>query len=176
VDAVHVPYKGLSEVVTGVLAGQVTFGFGAIEGLMPDIQDGQLRALAVTSEKRFPLLPELPTMIESGVDGFVVSSFQGVVAPAGTPPAVVARLNAAVNASMEAPEMRAQLARRRRARRRNSRCSLRRRHANGRRSSNPPASASIRLNSLPRKRGRELDFVRGATRTAPKLTTSARWP
>ena len=90
VDVVHVPYKGLSEVVTGVLAGQVTFGFGAIEGLMPHIQDGQLRALAVTSEKRFPLLPELPTMIESGVDGFVVSSFQGVVAPAGTPPAVVA--------------------------------------------------------------------------------------
>jgi tripartite-type tricarboxylate transporter receptor subunit TctC len=111
VDVVHVPYKGLSEVVTGVLAGQLTFVFGAIEGLMPHIQDGRLRALAVTSEKRFPLLPELPTMIESGVDGFVVSSFQGVVAPAGTPPAVVARLNAAVNASMEAPEMRAQLAR-----------------------------------------------------------------
>jgi tripartite-type tricarboxylate transporter receptor subunit TctC len=111
VDAVHVPYKGLSEVVTGVLAGQVAFGFGAIEGLMPHIQDGQLRALAVTSEKRFALLPELPTMIESGVDGFVISSFQGVVAPAGTPPAVVARLNAAVNASLDAPDMRAHLAR-----------------------------------------------------------------
>ena len=111
VNVVHVPYKGLSEVVTGVLAGQVTFGFGAIEGLMPHIQDGQLRALAVTSEKRFALLPELPTMIESGVDGFVISSFQGVVAPAGTPPAVVAKLNAAVNASLDAPEMRAHLAR-----------------------------------------------------------------
>jgi tripartite-type tricarboxylate transporter receptor subunit TctC len=111
VDVVHVPYKGLSEVVTGVLAGQVTFGFGAIEGLMPHIQDGQLRALAVTSEKRFALLPEVPTMIESGVDGFVISSFQGVVAPAGTPPAVVAKLNAAVNASVDAPEMRAHLAR-----------------------------------------------------------------
>ena len=111
VDVVHVPYKGLSEVVTGVLAGQVVFVFGAIEGLMPHIQDGQLRALAVTSEKRFPLLPDLPTMIESGVDGFVISSFQGVVAPAGTPPAVVARLNAAVNASLDAPETRAHLAR-----------------------------------------------------------------
>jgi tripartite-type tricarboxylate transporter receptor subunit TctC len=144
VDVVHVPYKGLSEVVTGVLAGQVTFGFGAIEGVMPHIQDGQLRALAVTSEKRFPLLPELPTMIESGVDGFVVSSFQGVVAPAGTPPAVVAKLNAAVNASMEAPEMRAQSAPPPPpARRRNSRCSSRRKRANGRRSSNLPASASI---------------------------------
>ena len=85
IDVVHIPYKGLSEVVTGVLAGQVKFVFGAIEGVMPHIQDGQLRALAVTSEQRFALLPELPTMIESGVDGFVVSSFQGVVAPAGTP-------------------------------------------------------------------------------------------
>jgi tripartite-type tricarboxylate transporter receptor subunit TctC len=101
----------LSEVVTAVLAGQVTFVFGAIEGLMPHIQDGQLRALAVTSEKRFALLPELPTMVEAGVDGFVISSFQGVVAPAGTPPAVVAKLNAAVNASLDAPEMRAHLAR-----------------------------------------------------------------
>jgi tripartite-type tricarboxylate transporter receptor subunit TctC len=111
IDVVHIPYKGLSEVVTAVLAGQVKFVFGAIEGVMPHIQDGQLRALTVTSEKRFALLPELPTMIESGVDGFVVSSFQGVVAPAGTPPAVVAKLNAAVNASVEAPEMRTHLAR-----------------------------------------------------------------
>jgi len=107
VDVVHIPYKGLSEIVTGVLAGQVKFVFGAIEGLMPHIQDGQLRALAVTSEKRFALLPEVPTMIESGVDGFVVTSFEGVVAPA----AVVARLNAAVNESVDSAELRAQLAR-----------------------------------------------------------------
>ena len=111
VDVVHIPYKGLSEIVTGVLAGQVKFVFGAIEGLMPHIQDGQLRALAVTSEKRFALLPEVPTMIESGVDGFVVTSFEGVVAPAGTPAAVVARLNAAVNESVDSAELRAQLAR-----------------------------------------------------------------
>jgi tripartite-type tricarboxylate transporter receptor subunit TctC len=111
IDVVHIPYKGLSEVVTGVLAGQVKFVFGAIEGVMPHIQDGQLRALAVTSEQRFALLPELPTMIESGVDGFVVSSFQGVVAPAGTPAAIVARLNAAINEAVAQPEMRTQLAR-----------------------------------------------------------------
>jgi tripartite-type tricarboxylate transporter receptor subunit TctC len=111
IDVVHIPYKGLSEVVTAVLAGQVKFVFGAIEGVMPHIQDGRLRALAVTSEKRFALLPELPTMIESGVDGFVVSSFQGVVAPAGTPAAVVARLNTAVNESVNSAEMRAHLAR-----------------------------------------------------------------
>ncbi len=110
-DIVNIPYKGLSEVVTGVLAGQVKFVFGAIEGVMPHIQDGQLRPLAVTSEKRSPLLPDVPTMIESGVDGFVVSSFEGVVAPAGTPAAIVAKLNAAINESIAQPEMRSQLER-----------------------------------------------------------------
>jgi tripartite-type tricarboxylate transporter receptor subunit TctC len=108
-DIVNIPYKGLSEVLTGVLAGQVKFVFGAIEGVMPHIQDGQLRPLAVTSEKRFALLPEVPTMIESGVDGFVISSFEGVVAPAGTPAAIVAKLNAAINESVAQPEMRGQL-------------------------------------------------------------------
>jgi len=111
VDAVNIPYKGLSEVVTAVLAGQVKYVFGAVEGVMPHIQDGQLRALAVTSEKRFALMPELPTMIESGIDGFVVSSFQGVVAPAGTPAAIVAKLNAAINESVESPEVRGHFAR-----------------------------------------------------------------
>jgi tripartite-type tricarboxylate transporter receptor subunit TctC len=110
-DMVNIPYKGLSEVVTGVLAGQVKFVFGAIEGVMPHIQDGQLRPLAVTSEKRLAALPDVPTMIESGVDGFVVSSFEGVVAPAGTPPAIVAKLNAAINESIAQPEMRSQLER-----------------------------------------------------------------
>jgi tripartite-type tricarboxylate transporter receptor subunit TctC len=111
VNVVHIPYKGLSEIVTALLGGQVSFAFGAIEGLMPHIQDGRLRALAVTSGQRSALMPELPTMVESGVDGFVVTSFQGVVAPAGTPPSAVARLNAAVNESVDAPEMRAHLAR-----------------------------------------------------------------
>jgi tripartite-type tricarboxylate transporter receptor subunit TctC len=110
-DIVNIPYKGLSEVVTGVLAGQVKFVFGAIEGVMPHIQDGQLRPLAVTSEKRFALLPDVPSMIESGVDGFVISSFEGVVAPAGTPPAIVAKLNAAINEAVAHPEMRGQLER-----------------------------------------------------------------
>jgi tripartite-type tricarboxylate transporter receptor subunit TctC len=110
-NIVNIPYKGLSEVVTGVLAGQVKFVFGAIEGVMPHIQDGQLRPLAVTSEKRFALLPDVPTMIESGVDGFVISSFEGVVAPAGTPPAIVAKLNAAINESVAQPEIRGQLER-----------------------------------------------------------------
>src|SRR5450432_3696897 len=82
VNIVHVPYKGLSDTLTGLIGGQVIMGFGAIEGVLPMVQQGKLRALAVTTAQRFPVLPDLPTMIESGVEGFVVSSFEGVVAPA----------------------------------------------------------------------------------------------
>jgi tripartite-type tricarboxylate transporter receptor subunit TctC len=106
-DIVHVPYKGLSDTVTGLLGHQVIMAFGAIEGALPLVADGRLRALAVTSERRFPLTPDLPTMIESGVDGFVVTSFEGVVAPAGTPPAIVARLNAAINEAVASADIKA---------------------------------------------------------------------
>ena len=106
-DIVHVPYKGLSDTVTGLLGHQVIMAFGAIEGALPLVADGRLRALAVTSERRFPLIPDLPTMIESGVDGFVVTSFEGVVAPAGTPPAIVARLNAAINEAVASADIKA---------------------------------------------------------------------
>ena len=100
IDVVHVPYKGLSDVLTGLVGGQVAMAFGAIEGVLPLAQQGKVRPLAVTAATRFPLVPDLPTMIESGVAGFVVTSFEGVVAPAGTPAAVVARLNAVVNESV----------------------------------------------------------------------------
>jgi tripartite-type tricarboxylate transporter receptor subunit TctC len=110
VDIIHVPYKGLSDTLTGLLGRQVVMAFGAVEGLLPLLEQGRLRPLAVTSATRFALLPDLPTMIESGVDGFVVSSFQGVVAPAGTPAAIVARLNAAINDAVASPEVRARFA------------------------------------------------------------------
>jgi tripartite-type tricarboxylate transporter receptor subunit TctC len=110
VDIVHVPYKGLSETLTGLIGGQVIMAFGAIEGVLPLVQQGRLRPLAVTTAKRFPLVPDLPTMIESVVDGFMVTSFEGVVAPAGTPPAVVARLNAAINDSVASAELQARFA------------------------------------------------------------------
>jgi tripartite-type tricarboxylate transporter receptor subunit TctC len=109
-DIVHVPYKGLSDTVTGLIGHQVIMAFGAIEGALPLVADGRLRALAVTSASRFPLVPDLPTMIESGVDGFVVTSFEGVVAPAGTPAAIVARLNAAINEAVASPDIRARFA------------------------------------------------------------------
>jgi len=110
VDIVHVPYKGLSDVLTGLIGRQIVMAFGAIEGVLPLVEQGRLRPLAVTSATRFPLVPELPTMMESGVDGFVVTSFEGVVAPAGTSPAIVARLNAAVNQSVTSAELRARFA------------------------------------------------------------------
>jgi tripartite-type tricarboxylate transporter receptor subunit TctC len=110
VDIVHVPYKGLSDTLTGLIGGQVIMAFGAIEGVLPMIQQGRLRALAVTTAQRFPLVPDLPTMTESGVEGFMVTSFEGVVAPAGTPGAIVARLNAAINQSVANPDIQARFA------------------------------------------------------------------
>jgi tripartite-type tricarboxylate transporter receptor subunit TctC len=110
VDIVHVPYKGLSDVVTGLIGGQVAMAFGAIEGVLAMVQQGKLRPLAVTTAHRFPLVPDLPTMMESGVDGFMVTSFEGVVAPAGTPAAIVARLNAAINESVASADLQARFA------------------------------------------------------------------
>jgi tripartite-type tricarboxylate transporter receptor subunit TctC len=110
VDIVHVPYKGLSDTLTGLIGGQVIMAFGAIEGVLPLVQQGKLRPLAVTTANRFPLVPDLPTMIESGVAGFMVTSFEGVVAPAGTSPAIVARLNAAINESVASAELQARFA------------------------------------------------------------------
>jgi tripartite-type tricarboxylate transporter receptor subunit TctC len=110
VDIVHVPYKGLSDTLTGLIGRQVIMAFGAIEGVLPLVQQGRLRPLAVTTPNRFPLVPELPTMIESGVAGFMVTSFEGVVAPAGTSPAIVARLNAAINETVASAELQVRFA------------------------------------------------------------------
>lgn len=104
-DFVHVPYKGSPEAVAGVVAGQVHILFGEVAGLLPLVREGKLRALGVASVGRNALAPELPTMIEGGVDGFVALTFTGVVAPKGTPAPVVTRLNAAINESLKPPEV-----------------------------------------------------------------------
>jgi tripartite-type tricarboxylate transporter receptor subunit TctC len=83
IDIVHVPYKGAAEALTGVLGGQVQMFFGDVGGILPLLRDGALRALAVSSETRNALLPDVPTMIESGVPDYVVLTYIGVVAPAG---------------------------------------------------------------------------------------------
>ncbi len=111
IDIVHVPYKGAPEAVAGLLSGQVHLMFGEVAGLLPLVRDGKLRALGVASETRNALAPELPTLIEGGLPDFVALTFTGVMAPAGTSPAIVAKLNAAINEALAAPEVRAALER-----------------------------------------------------------------
>ncbi|HEY2136357.1 MAG TPA: tripartite tricarboxylate transporter substrate binding protein [Xanthobacteraceae bacterium] len=111
IDIVHVPYKGAPEAVSGLLSGQVQMMFGEVAGLLPLVRDGKLRALGVASETRNALAPELPTLIEGGLPDFVALTFTGVMAPGGTPPAIVARLNAAINQATAAPEVRTALER-----------------------------------------------------------------
>jgi tripartite-type tricarboxylate transporter receptor subunit TctC len=110
VDIVHVPYKGAADAVTGVLGGQVQMFFGDIGGVLPLVREGALRALAVSSETRNAFLPDVPTMMESGVPDYVVLTFIGVVAPAGTPPDIVTKLNSAINASLASPQVTAAFA------------------------------------------------------------------
>jgi tripartite-type tricarboxylate transporter receptor subunit TctC len=109
-DFVHVPYKGSPEAVAGILAGEVHILFGEVAGLLPLVREGKIRALGMSSAARSALAPELPTMIEGGLDGFVALTFTGVMAPAGTPAPVVTKLNAAINECLKAPELVAALA------------------------------------------------------------------
>ena len=104
-DIVHVPYKGAADAVTALLGGQVQMFIGDIAGVLPFLQAGTLRALAVSSERRNPMVPDVPTMAESGVPDYAVSTYIGVVAPAGTPPGIVAQLNSAINESLGAPDV-----------------------------------------------------------------------
>jgi tripartite-type tricarboxylate transporter receptor subunit TctC len=106
IEMVHVPYKGVADAMTALLGGQVQLVFGNPNVSVTHAQAGRLKALAVTSAGRMKDLPDVPTMKEAGIDDFVVTSFFGVVAPAGTDPAVVDRLNAAINESLKSEELR----------------------------------------------------------------------
>ncbi len=109
IDVVHVPYRGGGPSIQDVVAGNIQFTFEGISVLLPLIQEGRLRALAVTSAKRSPLLPGPPTMIESGFADFQSTSWTGLLAPAGTPPDIVAKLNGAVNTALKSAEMKSAL-------------------------------------------------------------------
>jgi tripartite-type tricarboxylate transporter receptor subunit TctC len=109
INVIHVPYRGGGPSIQDVVAGHVEYTFEGISVLLPLIKAGQLRALAVTSAKRSPLLPDVPTMIESGFPDFATSAWTGLLAPAGTPPEVITRLNGAVNAALKTDEMKASL-------------------------------------------------------------------
>jgi tripartite-type tricarboxylate transporter receptor subunit TctC len=97
IDMLHVPYKGTGQAVTDLLAGQIDVMFAPAQTVMPHVQAGRLNALAVTSAKRSFLMPDLPTVAESGVPGYAAVGWFGLLAPAGTPPAVVAKLSADAN-------------------------------------------------------------------------------
>jgi tripartite-type tricarboxylate transporter receptor subunit TctC len=102
----HVPYRGASPMTTDLLGGQIDLGFATLPSVAPFLQSGKLRALAVTSPKPSPLLPDAPTFVEAGVAGYQAEVWYAVFAPAATPPDVVRRLHAALSRAAETEEFR----------------------------------------------------------------------
>jgi len=109
VDIRHVPYRGAAPVIPDLLAGRVTMYFGAIAPLIPLVREGKLRALAVTSPKRFAAAPDLPTMIEAGYPGFESVLAMGLMAPAGTPAAVIETIHQGSVRGLSEADVRARL-------------------------------------------------------------------
>jgi len=105
VDIVHVPYRGAAAAMTALLAGDVDIMVDSVPPSLPHIRAGRVRALAVTSARRVPQLPEVPTMIESGYPDFEINGWSGVVTTAGTPGAIVARLEAEIRRSLALPQV-----------------------------------------------------------------------
>ncbi|MGE0314314.1 MAG: Bug family tripartite tricarboxylate transporter substrate binding protein [Lautropia sp.] len=110
IDLIHVPYKGNAPALNDVLGGQVPIMFDTITTALPHVKAGKLKALAVTSEKRSPLAPDVPTMIEAGLAGFDISAWYMVLGPKGMPAAVVTRLNDEINRAIKDPAVQQRLA------------------------------------------------------------------
>jgi tripartite-type tricarboxylate transporter receptor subunit TctC len=106
IDLQHVPYKGGAPAAADLVAGHVPLMFEMGYSALPNLRAGKLRALAVSSAKRVSLVPDVPTLEEEGVKGFESYNWQGVVVPAGTPAAIVARLNKELNAALNSPDIR----------------------------------------------------------------------
>jgi tripartite-type tricarboxylate transporter receptor subunit TctC len=109
VQMTHIPYKGSAPALQDLLGGQVQLMFDNLPPSLPQIKAGKLRALGVTSTARAPALPEVPTIAESGLPGFDASSWFGLLAPAGTPPAIVAKINAEIAKWLATPEAKEKL-------------------------------------------------------------------
>ena len=144
IAAVTVPYKGAAPATNDLLAGQVDFTVENVITVAPLVKAGRLRALAVTTRERSQILPDVPTLAEQGYPDIDVGAWLGVLVSAKTPPAVVARLNEALNAALADPDVKQQLAQQggivRAARRPSSTASSARKRSAGKRSSRPPAS------------------------------------
>ena len=110
IDIVHVPYKGLAPAITDLLGGQLQILFADVGLIAPHLKAGKLKALAVTGKERSSVLPELPTMIEAGVPGYQAGTWYGILAPVGTPGAIVTRLNADLLKIIATPEIKTQFA------------------------------------------------------------------
>jgi tripartite-type tricarboxylate transporter receptor subunit TctC len=105
IDIVHIPYRGGAAAVADLVSGQVQMMIDVMPNVYPLAKDGRIRGIAVSTAVRFPGAPELPTISESGVAGFESSAWDGVLAPAGTPEAIVNRLNAAIRTALADPEL-----------------------------------------------------------------------
>jgi len=105
-DMIHVPYKGSTAAHSDLLAGRVSLMFDTVSAISPHVKSGALRALAVTTAKRSAAAPDVPTMAEAGMKGYETSTWGGILAPAGTPKDVVAKLNAEINKALAAPDVR----------------------------------------------------------------------
>lgn len=110
VDMLHVPYKGGAPALNDVIGGQVPVFFGNLASTLQHVQAGKLKPLAVTSAKRSPILPTVPTMAEAGVAGYEVYEWNALFAPAGTPDAVVTKLAAALQKTLDSPDVKARIA------------------------------------------------------------------
>ena len=106
----HVPYKGSGPATVDLLAGRVQLFFATVPTILPYVRDGRVDLLAVTGQKRSPLFPDTPTMVESGVSDFNITTWWGVLAPAQTPKAIVDKLNLAINEAAAKEPVRGRLA------------------------------------------------------------------
>jgi tripartite-type tricarboxylate transporter receptor subunit TctC len=110
VDMQHVPYRGAAPVITDLLGGRISMFFGNVTAVLPQVQEGKLRGLAVTSLKRIAAAPDLPTLAESGFPSFDATASFGLVAPAGTPPAIIDKLNRETVRILASPDVRKRFA------------------------------------------------------------------
>lgn len=110
IQMTHIPYKGANPAVTDVMSGQIQISFAPFPAALPQIKSGRLRVLGVTSAQRSPLLPEVPTVAETGLPGYSAATWFAVLAPAKTPPPVIAKLNKDINAALVRPEVKAAFA------------------------------------------------------------------
>ncbi len=109
IDIVHIPYRGGAAAALGLIGGQVQMMIDVMPNAYPLVKGGKVRGLAVTTAHRSPAAPQFPTIAESGVPGFDVSAWDGILAPAGTPAAIIDKLNAAIRQALEDPQLIAQL-------------------------------------------------------------------